>query len=85
MPKQTRRYEGPDADTHAIADLRDWLTDRQWNIIEGAARDATDVAHIRDICMALDLCGVSGYPFHAFCRTHCPEAYALWLNQDQEN
>jgi hypothetical protein len=63
------------ADAGAIADMREYLNDKQWEALLELAK----AGNVRHVNMALGLAGVSGRPFHAFCRAHMLEAYRAWM------
>ena len=63
-------------DEKAIQDIKDYLSPELWDIM----MELIEGPHtIKDINMSLAFAGVSGYPFHAFCRKYSLEKYREWM------
>lgn len=65
-----------EADALAIADIREYLSSKQWQVV----REMAELGNIDMVNLGLGIAGVSGYPFHAFCRKYCLEAYRTWMH-----
>lgn len=69
------------ADEHALKDIQEYLTPKQWDAaLELAAEVAAGRTEFGAVRMGFTIVGVSGYPFHAFCRKYCLEAYREWMH-----
>jgi hypothetical protein len=84
MSQYTRSYTGlprAKADEQAIADVKEYLTETQWNTMlvcfeEGWPLQAMD--------LMLGLAGVSGYPVHALFRRYALPAYREWMASEPD-
>lgn len=65
-------------DARAIADIQDYLTPKQWNTFLQIAGDPASTADM--INAAFGFVGISGYPFHAFCRHYMLTRYRDWMH-----
>lgn len=77
MSHYTRRYAGltrAEADTRAIEDAREYLSDKQWQTVLAICESG----QVETLNFGLAIAGVSGYPFHAIARRYCLDAYREW-------
>ena len=80
-------------DEKAIQDIFDWFAKKPV-LVADLAQLATCIEHgiptrsndgkeriptIEGLNMTFGFGGVSGYPFHAFCRRYCPNKYREWM------
>lgn len=70
-----------DLDLRALADTREYLTQAQWDALLTMAGDERYSVHTLNV--AFGFVGVSGRPFHAFCRRYRLGDYKDWLRSDQ--
>lgn len=77
-------------DAKAIADIRDYLSTKQWACLMALVGQATPAElaeagtpnyppDIKAIRFAFMVSGVSGYPVGAFCRKYALAQYRTWL------
>lgn len=68
-------HPGPEADEQAIADIRTYLSPNQWDAVMQLVGNPDTTINDINFCLA----GVSGYPFHAFCRHYALDKYRAWM------
>ena len=66
-------------DLVALDDLSAWMGERRMGILLAEATKAVTAAHVARLNMVMSFAGVTGLPFHAFCRANCLEAYRGWM------
>lgn len=64
-------------DRRALADLREWTGEKAYATLILIARSGGPKA----VVVGFMFRGVEGYPFAAFCRAYCLEAYRAWLTE----
>ena|SRR5687768_3837839 len=70
-----------EADEKALKDIREYLSQDQWDcLMQLVGNPATP---INTINFCLGFTGVSGYPFHAFCRKYMLDKYREWMATPQ--
>lgn len=88
-------YKGMDrkqADSKAIADIMEWwgngekafllfgdMVQYATHVEQAIKSDEGRVLTFQSLNMMFGMSGVSGYPFHAFCRRWCPNKYREWM------
>lgn len=81
--KYERHYSSADKATNdkvAIKDIKKYLNAEAWDTLMQMVGDPqTTIQHIN---IALAIAGISGYPFHAFCRKYMLEKYREWLGDE---
>lgn len=71
---------GPDLDRDAISDLRDYVSQDQWDTLQQAVGQLTAGSlTFKQFNFLFGIAGVTGRPFHAFCRRYCLEEYRAWM------
>lgn len=84
MSHYTRRYSGlsrAEADNQAIEDMKDFLSDKQWQTVVAMLEEGADIEPVN---FGLGIAGVSGYPFHALCRRYALERYRAWRAEGED-
>lgn len=84
MTQYDRHYSGSprEMDDTAIADMREYLEPQQWNaLVKLASLPETTINHVN---FAMAFAGVSGRPFHAFCRRYMLERYREWMASEPD-
>lgn len=71
-----------DADRAALIDTVRYIGGRRFRKVIRAAKTHADPS--RYVNMLLSFMGVSGYPYHAFCRRYCLQAYREWMAEDSD-
>lgn len=71
-----------EADTKAIKDIQEYLTPKQWEIFMGMVANPDTTIHTLN--MSFGFVGVSGYPFHAFCRKYMFDKYVEWMTTGED-
>ena len=71
-------------DDAAIADLRAYVSADAFTFLVEYAEGATLAEHIPPLRFALSTGGISGLPFHAFCRRYCLAAYRAWMHEGED-
>lgn len=66
-----------EADKKAIQDIRDYLSQEQWDCFMQGVGDPKMT--IKGLNFAFGFVGVQGYPFHAFCRKYVLDKYRAWM------
>jgi hypothetical protein len=86
MSHYTRNYKqlaNQEADKAALEDIREYLENS--NALASLIRTAQSIrdgeCDIETLGIWFGFAGISGYPFHAFCRQHCLEAYKRWMKE----
>lgn len=82
------------ADEKAIQDIAGYLGDERVALFGDLVAYATCIEHeiemlgqdgkphkqtMQGLNMTFGFAGISGYPFHAFCRRYCLSAYRTWM------
>jgi hypothetical protein len=67
-----------DADTAAIADIQEYLSDKQWNRFMELVLD--DEVTCQQIDFYLHFTGISGFPVFAFMRRFRAAEYQAWFD-----
>lgn len=67
-------------DVEAIKDIKDYCSEKQWDALQQAVGQV-ECGHltIDNLNFMFGIAGVSGLPFHAFCRKYCLEQYRAWM------
>ena len=83
------------ADEKAISDIMEYLgiekaalfgdlvalaTHIEWEIPCESNDGQMRTQKIQGLNMAMGFAGISGFPFHAFCRRFCPTKYKKWMD-----
>lgn len=79
------KYEGSpeERDAKAIEDIRSWLGQESWDtLMQLVGNPETTIPQLN---FALSFAGVSGYPFHAFCRKYCLQPYREWMAAGEDS
>lgn len=77
MPNLKTISDNLEQDEKAIADIREYCSQKQWDaLMQLVGHPDTTVQHIN---FALGLAGISGRPFHAFCRKYLLDKYREWM------
>jgi hypothetical protein len=89
MTHYNRYYNDSDGtreqlDERALNDIREYLGDKEKydylvSFAEAIDGEKRTVQHLN---FAMAFAGISGRPFHAFCRKYCLEHYKNWLRSD---
>ena len=87
-----RYYDGPESreakDERAIEDIKEYLNDpKKFDLlVEGAESIekkgrpvGADKITVQKLNFIFGMAGITGRPFHAFCRRYCLEPYKEWL------
>jgi hypothetical protein len=69
-----------EADEKAIQDIIDWLGQEKFDKIVEHLKDQP----INTVNFALSFAGVSGYPFHSFCRKYMLDRYRAWMAEEPD-
>jgi hypothetical protein len=69
-----------EADEKAIKDLREYISEKNWEIIIRALCNG-ELTRFQDINVAFGFAGVTGYPVHAFGRLYCPKMHQEWMDK----
>lgn len=72
------------ADDRALDDLKEWLTDKNWQIFREEAEKVTDAQGWITINNSFGFIGVQGYPVHAFGRRYCLIGYRDWMHSETD-
>lgn len=78
--KQTISYSDlprAEADVKALADIQEYTSPNQWEVIMEAVDDPTTT--IAQLNVYFGILGVSGYPVHAFFRKYRLADYRAWM------
>ena len=74
------------ADEKAIADIMEYLGIERAHVFGDLVAYAVVLEQIPDtkfkvqsLNMMMGMAGISGYPFHAFCRRYCLSKYREWM------
>lgn len=67
-------------DSKAIQDIIDYIGKEKFRILEQITEDPKH--SIGMLNMAMGFAGVSGMPFHAFCRRYPLAKYRIWMADD---
>lgn len=68
-------------DEAALRDIQEYCSERQWGALMEMARQVREgLLTIDHIDRGMGIAGIGGYPFHAFCRKYCLEAYRTWMH-----
>lgn len=71
-----------DLDKKALLDMKEYLTPKQWDIfMELAAASDTDIDQLN---FYFGIVGISGRPFHAFCRKYFLDKYLIWMRSGSD-
>lgn len=80
-----KKLDNAAADAKAIEDIKEYLGSINPEVFDMFVELATAI-EARDpkykfgsLNMQFGIAGVSGYPFHAFCRKYCLQAYREWM------
>lgn len=72
-------YLGTD-NAHLFGDLVALAT-----LVELEIPDSTGkVSTVQNLNLMFGFAGISGVPFHQFCKRYCPSKYAEWVNSDSK-
>ena len=66
-------------DWAAIKDIKDYLSEKQWDVFCEEARDTHTAQDFQKINFYMGFVGIEGFPVHAFGRRYCLEAYRAWM------
>jgi hypothetical protein len=73
-------YKGLDrsaADTQAIEDIKEYVGAANWKLFLDLADHPETTVDLVNATMGF--AGISGYPFHAFCRAYMLTKYRAWM------
>lgn len=83
--RQTINYskinDRKERDAAAIQDIKNYLTDDQWDAIMQMVGNPT--VTIQNLNFAFGFTGIDGYPFHAFCRKYRLADYRAWMAEPE--
>ena len=68
-----------ECDEQALQDMRGYLSEKQWDaVMRIVGHIEAGKGTIDTLNLSLGFAGVSGYPFHAFCRKYLLQQYIEW-------
>lgn len=75
-----------EADEKALEDIKEYLGEEIYNnfVKEIEAGIATGDVTAKTINMYFGFAGISGYPYHAFCRKYCLASYREWMHSGKD-
>lgn len=78
-------------DEKAIADIMEYLGTAKAALFGDLVAVAVCIAQVPDtkfkinsLNMMMGMAGISGRPFHAFCRRYCLKAYREWMSEGSD-
>jgi len=70
------------ADAAALADIREYCSPKQWEaLLTLSLQVSKGTAPIEALAFGFGVAGISGYPFHAYCRHYCLGAFRTWMTE----
>lgn len=71
-------------DARAICDIQEYLdNEAKFQLLVDLAQEIDgNECTVQQLNRAMGIAGISGRPFHAFCRKYCLEQYINWLRSD---
>ena len=91
--KSYKNLEPKEADEQAIRDIVEYLSGRE-QLFGDLVQLAVCIEHeipcessdgkarvqkFQSLNMTFGFAGITGFPFHAFCRRYCPNKYKAWV------